>query len=313
MQNKDKEIPTGNSAKVLIPVDFSPKCDLAIKVGFELARRLGHEIELIHASVIANPTLIPQFPADNSGFDTEEAEIEEMELENAVEKIDSSSMRRLEDGIKKMQSSGDLPEVPFKTIIAPGMPEEVIKEYCDLHNPEVIVMSTRGKDKRREELIGSVTAEVIDHCIAPVLTVPEDYTFSGFKEIVRIVAFCYFDEGDFTAISNLMKMFSDPEVTIYLFPATDKVKGEACSRQLAELQTRLKGAFPKSEFKVSEVSNSKDLRESAEALFIKEKIQMILAPNKRRNALSRIFNPGLPHKILYEIDFPMFAIPVRPR
>lgn len=308
--NKNKNIETGKSANVLIPVDFSPNRSLAFKVGFELARRLECEITLLHASVIANPMIMPQFPDDFTGLDNENSEIEEMEMEEEVHYIDLAAMRSLKKKLIKLQENGKLPNIKFDTILAPGMPEEVIKEYCALKPPRVIVMATRGKEKRKEDLVGSVTAEVIDNCIAPVLTVPEDYSFSGFKEIVRICAFCYFDEGDFSSISTLMNMFGKPEVKIYLFPATDKVKGEAKKSALQQLQAKLKAAFPASEFLIGQTDDSKNLREDVEALFIKESIQMILAPNRKRSAISRFFNPGLPHKILYEIDFPMLAIPV---
>lgn len=302
---------TGGSAKVLIPVDFSQKGFLAVGVGFELARRLSAEADLIHASVLAPPTYQPQFPDDFNGMDNEETEIEEVEIETQIHAMDTRSMNELRKRIESLQSEGELPDIKFGTVLAPGMPEEVISEYCVLTPPRVVVMATRSRQRRQEELIGSVTAEVIDHAVAPVLTVPEDHSFHGFKEIVRICAFCHFDQGDFTAVGKLMDMFNMPEVRIWLFPATDKFKGVKCIHELRLIQAKLKEQYPNSEFLVDETQEyGHNYRNEAENLFEKEKIQMILAPNRHRNALSRFFNPGLAHKILYEIDFPMLAIPV---
>ena len=295
---------------MLIPVDFSSKGLLAVSVGFELARRLGCGVDLIHASVVPVPDMAPQFPDDFNGLDNEEAEFNEIEMEQEVHSIDVSSMDKLRKKLLAMQQAGELPDIRFDTVLAPGMPEEVIAEYCELTPPRVVVMATRGREKRQEELIGSVTAEVIDHAVAPVLTVPEDYSFHGFREIVRICAFCHFDQGDFEAVSRLMDLFSMPEVKIWLFPATDKVKGLKCMHELHLLQAKLKEAFPNAEFIVDNAEYGKNIRVEAEDLFVKESIQLILAPNRHRNALSRFFSPGLAHKILYEIDFPMLAIPV---
>lgn len=295
---------------MLIPVDFSPKGNLALKVGFELARRLDRKVTLLHASVIPDPMIQPQFPDDFNGIDNESAEIEEMELSEEVNEIDAKSMADLKRRISRLQLANAMPPIEFDTVIAPGMPEEVIAEYCSMNPPTVIVMATRGREKRKEELIGSVTAEVIDHSVAPVFTVPEDYTFAGFRDIVRICAFCFCDGGDSEAISRLMDMFDNPSVRIYLFPATDKYKGQQLREKLAALQSKLKSDYPNSEFLTEESLEGKNLREEAENLFIKDSIQMILAPNRRRNAIARFFNPGLAHKILYEIDFPMLAIPV---
>lgn len=252
----------------------------------------------------------PQFPDDFNGMDNENAEIEEMELSEEIHEIDEKSMSELKARLLKMQGAGALPSIEFDTVLAPGMPEEVIAEYCAVTPPSVIVMATRGCQKRKEELIGSVTAEVIDHCLGSVFTVPEDYTFSGFKEIVRICAFCFCDGNDAEAIARLMEMFDNPSVKIYLFPATDKYKGELLLEKLDSLRQQLAVRYPNSDFLVGSRIEGKNLREEAESLFVEESIQLILAPNRRRNAIARFFNPGLAHKILYEIDFPMLAIPV---
>lgn len=309
---RTKDTTAGNSTRVLIPVDFSHKGSLALNVGFELARRLLREVTLLHASVIPDPMIVPQFPDDFNGIDNENAEIEEMEMSQEVHEIDDQSMDTLKAKIKKLQSQGSIPDISFETVVAPGMPEEVIEEYCAMNPPAVIVMATRGKEKREEELIGSVTAEVIDHSFAPVFTVPEHYTFAGFKDIVRICAFCFLEGGstDTKAIARLMEMFGNPSVQIFLFPATDKFKGSQLRQKLTELRDTLHSLYPNSEFKISGDLEGKNLYQEAEDMFIKESIQMILAPNRKRNAIARFFNPGLAHKILYEIDFPMLAIPV---
>ena len=300
----------GKSPKVLIPVDFSQKGNLALLVGFELGRRLNLEVMLLHASTMANPTLIPQFPDDFYGMDTESEEIEEMELEQEVNSIDEKSMESLKKRILQLQNWEKFPNIPFDTANVPGMPEEVISEYCQLNPTPVIVMATRGLVKRKEELVGSVTAEVIDHCVAPVFTVPEEYTFTGFKNIIRICCFCYFDESGHSAIARLMEMFGNPNIKIYLFPATDKVKGKKQTEALNSLRENLIKEYPNSEFIVPEYDPDGNLRDEFTEFFKKEEIQMILAPNKKKNLISRLFNPGLPHKILYEVDFPMLAIPV---
>lgn len=310
---KDKNSVTSNQAgksdKVLIPVDFSAKGSIAIQVGFELARRLSKDVTLLHASTLINPTEYPQFPDDFYGIDIENEEIEEMELGEEVKEIDANSFHRLILKIKKLQKEKQIPDIQFDTVMWPGMPEEVISEYCSQNSPDIIVMATRGCNKIREELVGSVTGEVIDHCIAPVFAVPECYTYSGFKGIVRICAFCYCDEGDIKAISFLMEMFDNPSITLYLFPATEKMKNQELQKYMDSLISKLSERYPNSRFLYINDS-SKNLRESAESLFKEENIQMILAPNRKRSAIARFFNPGLAHRILFEIDFPLFAIPV---
>ena len=67
------------------------------------------------------------------------------------------------------------------------MPEETIVEYAKENKPEMIVMGTRGAGKKEKELIGSVTAEVLDSCRFPVLTVPESVNLSNIDDIKHAV------------------------------------------------------------------------------------------------------------------------------
>lgn len=309
-KKKSKVTEAGRSAEVLIPVDFSPNRSVSYTVGFALAERLKRDAVLLHASVVATPMVMPQFPDDFNGMDNENAEIEEMELDREVHFIDEAAMRSLKKKLNQLQEAGKLPDVKFSSVIAPGMPEEVIKEYCALKYPEVVVMATRGKEKRKEELIGSVTAEVIDNCIAPVFTVPEDYNFNGFKDIVRICAFINFDESDFACISELMRIFGNPDVSIYLLPAIDRKKADKKTDYLDNLKAKLQSSFPNVEFIIAEQDVNSNVIEDATAFFTKERIQLLLIPNRKKGVISRLFNPGLAHKILYAIDFPMLVIPV---
>lgn len=302
---------TGEDTRVLIPVDFSPRGTLALRVGFELAGRLGKKVVLLHASIVPSPAIMPQFPDDFNGIDNEESEIEEMEISSEVHDIDKKLMADLKKQIEKLQRQGEIRQIEFDTVIAPGMPEEVIAEYCDMHSPAVVVMATRGNEKRKEDLIGSVTVEVIDHCFAPVMTVPEDYSFAGFKDIVRICAFCHLDDSDYKAIDALMEMFGNPSIRIFLFPLAEKMRDNEAEVSLQTLKKNLSGKYPGSDFVVSRIPAWKNIRDEAEKFFVDEKIQMILVPNRKRNAIARFFNPGLAHKILYEIDFPMLAIPTK--
>lgn len=308
--NNLKNTATGQTSKVLIPVDFSSNDPLSVKVGFELAKRLEQEAVLLHASVIASPMIEPQFPDDFNGIDNESAELEEIELDNEIHEIDSKNFTALSRDINILQKKGELPELKYSTALTPGMPEETIAAFCEENPVSVIVMTTRGRERRNEELVGSVTAEVIDHSFAPVMSVPESYTFEGFQNIINICAFCFCDEGDFQALTKLMNMFHNPKVKIYLFPANDKIKGNELNERLSSFSKRLSETYSNSSFVAPTLAEKFNFREETEKYFKENSIQMTLVPNRKRNAIARFFHPGLAHKILYEIDFPMLAIPV---
>lgn len=311
MKNKfrDTEKATGIGTGVLVPVDFSPKDTLALQVGFALAARFGLGVKILHASPVPTQGLFPQFPDQYNGLDNTEGLLEEVELEGEISDIDREGIRKIRRAVDAGIKNGNLPNIRYDAFSAPGMPEEVIGTYCELKHPAAVVMATRSIAKRREELIGSVTAEVIDSCRVPVFTIPENYHFDGFKEIRRLVAFCYLEGGDARGIETLMSMFGNPEVKIYLFPATDKGSPAAIDSKMESLYDELRTSYPNVEFEKVPADGS-DLKKVALKMFDTDHIQMIVAPNRKRNAFARFFHPGLPHRILFEKDIPMLAIPV---
>mgnify|MGYP003291637310 CR=1 FL=1 len=71
-------------------------------------------------------------------------------------------------------ASGIWPNIKYRKVIREGVPEEQILGYAERHKPLAIVMGTRGKDQKDADLIGSVTAEIIERSRVPVFTIPEN-------------------------------------------------------------------------------------------------------------------------------------------
>mgnify|MGYP000408817485 FL=1 len=67
-----------------------------------------------------------------------------------------------------------------------GIPEEEILRYAKEYRPVIIIMGTRGKNQKDIDLIGSVTAEVIERSRVPVLAIPENTPFKQFSEVKRV-------------------------------------------------------------------------------------------------------------------------------
>ena len=61
---------------------------------------------------------------------------------------------------------------------------------------------TRGKDQKDIDLIGSVTAEVIDRSRTTVLAIPENTPFKQFSEVKHIAFITNFDQRDLIAFET---------------------------------------------------------------------------------------------------------------
>lgn len=311
MQNNvsPSDMTTGMGHNLLIPVDFSEMCEIAIKFGFEIARRLDLDPILLYASPIPLPAMYDAYPEDMGGLDNETVQIEEMEIGLEMYHSGERRMDALKRKLDSWQKAGTLIDRPYKTVVSEGMPEEVIREYARFQNPEVIVMATRGIRKKEEELVGSVTAEVLDNCRVPLFAIPENYSICDPKDIIRLAAVCNLEGQDVACVDELMKMFGNPKVSIWLVPMSEKRDASKAKLEINAIESELRQKYPSSDFyKVELPENGK--REALENFMRENDIQMIIVPNKKKNIFARIFNPGIAHRILFEKDIPLLALPV---
>ena len=75
-------------------------------------------------------------------------------------------MDRLAETLREEIKHAKLAPVKFTHEIVEGVPEEAIAEWAKNNNPLLIVMGTRGTDTKERELVGSVTAEVLDPAVS---------------------------------------------------------------------------------------------------------------------------------------------------
>lgn len=293
----------GPKGTVLIPVDYSHYSMLAIKAGFEFARRLNLHPRLLHTFAV------PLASSRQTGFtDSFTSELPDMQQAEMMRAQAQMQMKELRRKIDTAQHENSIPSISYSISIAEGIPEEVILEYTKVSPPVLIVMATRGKSRREADLIGSVTAEVLDSCRVPVFTVPENITFIGVENITRLLFFCNLDRQDSLSIDSLMRMFDYPRVDITLVPVTEK-GSESDNVKIRKLAQELGERYPLSTFH-SFIFRKDSFREDLERTVSAQQIQLLIVPNKKTNIFARLFKPGIAHRILFERDMPMLALPV---
>ncbi len=293
----------GMSGNLLIPVDFSDSSRIAVNIGFKLARRIGVHPVVMHSYVA--PIFTP-VPSDDGMIDDNQTL--EMEESRDVREIASNKLAKFRNEIKQWQQEGLIPDVKFSTNLQEGVPEEAILGYCKSNPPVLVVMATRGKDKKEEELIGSVTAEVLDSCRVPVFTVPEGCKIDKVEDIVHLMMFCNLDQHDILTVDALMRMFEYPKCLITLVPVIQR-RATKVKDKIEALREFFNTNYPTARFKTF-VPDLKNFRNEVDMAIPKNGVDLLIVPNKKTNAFSRIFRPTIAHKSLFERDMPMLVIPV---
>nr|WP_237718969.1 universal stress protein [Halogranum salarium] len=73
--------------------------------------------------------------------------------------------------VEDVQSQATTEGVSVAAEITHGVPHQVISEYCDQQDIDLVVMETHGRSGISRRLVGSVTERVLRSSDMPVLTI----------------------------------------------------------------------------------------------------------------------------------------------
>ncbi len=294
------------SARVMVvPTDFSEHSFNAAVAATHIAHAHKVDIKFLYAYIDPHVTGTVQL-SEKLTYAIADNDVVEKIVNEANEK-----MRAFTKRLKEMMKSGALPVVRFTHAIVEGVPEDAIIEQTKLDKPYLVVMGTRKAVKKEKELIGSVTAEVLNDCHFTVLSVPENTDISTCVAPKNILFFSNLNQEDIIAMDTLRRIYpeSDAKVTIVHIPRRNRFTERAVNKSAMALVEYCQNKFPNFTFQTETISPKTAVAEMAR-LQPHDKFDLIVMQNRRRNAFTRFLNPGLAHKFLFQADIPMFVIPV---
>lgn len=291
---------------VLVPVDFSDHSMEAVKAAVRLAHRHKAGIKLLHSFID------PYLAANMQFTDNLTYEIADSDSRKILEKEATEKMARFADRVRTLMKEGEIPVVKYSTKILEGVPEDAIVEYAKINPPFVGVMGTRGADRKAKEMVGSVTAEVIDSCLFTVITIPEGTSAPNFRKSAEILFFINLEQNDMLAMDTFQRIFPDlsAHITLAGLPRRRRLlSGPVSKAAMESLQYYFTAHFPMCTFTVCDADGlmtSKGLADSDKL----GKYDMIMVSNHKRTSFSRMINPSIAHNLLFATDTPMIIIPV---
>lgn len=290
--------------KVLIPVDFSNYSMKACEFGFNFAQDIGAEVVLLH--VYFTPIYATSLPyGDVFNYQLSDEE----NVRNILQKV-HADLNALSDKIKEKVASGEFPNVKYTCILREGIPEEEILRYSKEISPRIIIMGTRGKNQKDIDLIGSVTAEVIERSRIAVLAIPENIPFKQFKDVKRIAFITNFDQRDLIAFDSLINSMKIFHFSVSLIHLSD-VKDTWDEIKLGGIREYFHKQYPQLDIHYDVVQND-DFLNSLDTYIKTNQIDIITLTSYKRNIFSRLFNPGIARKMIFHSDTPILVIYGRP-
>jgi nucleotide-binding universal stress UspA family protein len=292
---------------VLVPVNFSPHSQRVAQVAFSVADELHAKVVLLNAYSSASEPLSAQLTFDEDGKPQHNKRSRSKSVLGASTARESmrTFTRLLLDDIK----AGKMPAVKYATELVDGVPEEAIAQYIKSKSqPRIMVMGTRNVAHKATDMIGSVTAEVLDGCRVMALTVPEGSAFSSFADVKSVTLLSMLEQEDFLAldaVSRLLSVDRHIAVTLICLPGRKDVddKNEVTQAVRTSLLNYCREHYPNYTFTLV-TPHRRTLRS------LKYDSDLVVVPNRKKNIFARLFNPGIAHRLLFSTDVPMLVIPV---
>ena len=286
------------SKEVLIPIDFADLVLPAIEIGFHYAHSLKAKVVLMYTY------FRPAYTISSNNHDMSIYSLSDNELLRRVVSQANADKENMLNIIQKQIRNHELPDVPHHFELREGIPEDEILEYSKQHKPALVVMGSHGK-KASTEIIGSVTGEVLESCVSPVLAVPTSSSLKKASDVERIAFLTNFEQKDLIAIDNAISLFLSKKLEIFFIHASEKEE-KWDEIILAGIKNYFATHYP-SIITHYDIINAPNSAEVIDDYLEQEKIDVLAFNARRRNLFSRLFNPGLAYKMALNSDTALFV------
>lgn len=214
---------------ILVPTDFSENSRKALDFALEIALKSGANLHIMHS--IEEPYDFP-------------SKVEE------VKKSLSRGVKILFDSlVEKIREDKIYEDLPIKTYIQTGRALYTILEETKNQNIDLIIMGSKGRTGLEKILWGSTTAQIIQRSDVPVLAVPKESSYNGFKQIVFASDYNDSDLKALQFVVSLAELF-DSNINIFHSSAKNNLKAEIMFRGFKEIVTE-KINYSKIDFEVA--------------------------------------------------------------
>lgn len=287
---------------IIVPVDFSDYSLKACRVGFEYAARVKGSVIILHAHMNESRRFFLPFSSDL--YEDKQA------LNDKTIKTQAMlNMKRFTAMLNQKMREGELPCVPYTTELHEGLPEQCIMHCADEREAMLIVMGTHGNSKKYRAALGSVTAEVLDSGKFPIFTVPENINMEHLSAIEHVVFFSNMISQDILSFDLFTRLLQVEKMTVSIIPVVEP-KDRAWTKKAGEqLLQYCREHYPNSVFNMVEMRFDAQLA-NFQKFVVEKHVDLIAIPNKKKNIFSRLFNPSIAHRVLFQSDIPMLVVPV---
>ena len=269
---------------IVVPTDFSPVSENAIRYAVSMAKEIGSDVTLIH---------VYQIPVSMSDVPVAIVSAEELN-EIALEKIND-----LKTAIEQTQGVA----VTIKTEVRLGNIVDELEDFCKQMKPFAIIIGTKGSSAVDRILFGSTTLTVIRDFNWPVIIVPPGTVY---KKIKKVGFACDFTKVIETTplpyIKEIVKTFHAELHVLNVDYENRHFRGEQAEESFL-LHSMLEDLNPQYHF-----IDNPDVEEGINNFADRNNLDLLITIPKKHKLLEGLFRKSHTQKLVFESHVPILCV-----
>ncbi|MFM2135569.1 MAG: hypothetical protein RL021_969 [Bacteroidota bacterium] len=268
--------------KLLVPSDFSSESANALLYAVSLAQKVGCRVTVYHAV---------HFPlVDPHGIATAMSQSDLEEL----------ARKRLMAFVEEVMASTGFRQI--ETAIGTGFAVDAIADFAKQQEVDLVVMGTHGAEGI-SAILGTNTAELMEKCGCPILSVPAAVRFSDPRRILFATDFADNDFQSIYLLSQYFKVFRTEIVVAHVQHQGDR-KVEKGLMEWFKNQVQKNIPYDKISFELIE---GPSVHSALNEFIEKSNYDLVVTSMRRRNFFDRLTGSSLTKKLVNHSSVPMLV------
>ncbi|GAB3164025.1 universal stress protein [Telluribacter humicola] len=267
--------------KILAATDFSDNADVALTLAKRIALKNGATIYLTH---VFRPMLLDNnLPSDLM-----------LTLMDESEKLAFDQLVRLR---REVEADGIKVEIDFRY----GVATDGIMEAIQHVKPDLVVLGRTGQGRVLDKLLGSVASRIAIKSPCPVLVVPTTLDIPQIETIVYATQLEYIEHEALRFVFDLAR-HCNARVTLLKINSPEQLNIFKDEQFIIDIKQQ----FPDEAFTLKQV-DANSVREGLNEYISKEKADLLVLANQKRDWLSNLLNPSLSKAMVLDSQTPLLV------
>jgi nucleotide-binding universal stress UspA family protein len=274
--------------RILVPTDFSPTAEKALRYALQIATKSGGEVFLFHVYT----------PIESPFIETVEIR-QEYNLEN-----EKKLMKSLDELREKMLAEVELAKITIVLARSP-LVGSFLKFTRD-KDINLIVMGTHGASGLKKMLVGTLASRILEKTSVPLMLIPEGYEGSIPKKIVFTTHYQKEDIPALKFVGRLSRLFYST-ITVVNIQNEAQENPEHTQEVFNQYIKDLKIATGESSLQCLLLKGP--VSETLDHLQEKIPYDILVMEKRKKSFWERFFEENLTSHLAFLTKFPLLVIP----